>query len=140
VTSLLAITLIPKSLADLALIKFINIPESINISILFLLTFITSIYILSNSSNLFDITLCILYSYKGLFLRVLSNLFLRTRGRFPTLLVLASILFIIWILYIIYKTLSGITSNIVQYILTRLSTSLSLILVPLLYTISILAL
>jgi hypothetical protein len=41
--------------------------------------------------------------------------------------------------YIIYKTLSGITSSVFRYIPARLSTSLSLILVPLPYTISILA-
>jgi hypothetical protein len=62
-TSLLVITLIPKSLVDLAFIKFDKVPESINISILFLLTFITSIYILSDFSNFTSVTLCILYSY-----------------------------------------------------------------------------
>jgi hypothetical protein len=61
--SFLTITLIPKSLANLVFIKFDKVPEFINISILFLLTFITSIYILSDSSNPTNITLCILYSY-----------------------------------------------------------------------------
>jgi hypothetical protein len=92
VTSFLIITLILKSLVDLALIKFDKAPESINTSILFLLTFITSIYILSNSSDLISVTFYILYNYRGLSLKVLSNLLLRTRGCFPTLLILASIL------------------------------------------------